>query len=112
MSWSFILIPYACWTQTGCGFAFWDLLAILMVLSFAIILFATNDTPRATDVIAGIVLVAGTTLPTLVGYPSMHTIAEPAIAIAASLYCGVAVLLGRGVDWQRASWLLHRMKHS
>ena len=98
--------------KTGLRFRLWDPVAVFMVLSFAIILFATNDTPRTTDVIAGIVFVAGTTLPTLVGYPSMHTIAEPAIAIAASLYSGIAVLLGCGIDWRRASGLLHRRKHS
>lgn len=98
----------------GLRFRFWDPLAILMVLSFAIILYTTRqrDTVGTPDVIAGVIFVAGTTLPTLVGYPSMHTIAEPAIAIAASLYCGVAVLLGRAVDWQRGSRFLHRMKHS
>ncbi len=97
---------------TGLRFRIWDPLAIFMVIAFAGILHMTQDTVRATDVLAGIILTAGTVLPSLIGYPSMHTIAEPAIAIAASLYCGVAVLLGRGVDWQRISWLLHRMKHS
>jgi hypothetical protein len=82
---------------TGLRFRLWDPVAVFMVISFAIILFATNDTPRTTDVIAGIALVAGTTLPSLVGYPSMHAIAEPAIAIAASLYSGIAVLRMRPV---------------
>ena len=97
--------------STGLRFRLWDPVAIFMVLSFAIILYAINDTPRTTDVIAGIVFVAGTTLPTLVGYPSMHTIAEPAIAIAASLYSGIAVLLGCGIDWRRAGRLLDGVKN-
>jgi hypothetical protein len=96
--------------RMGLRFHLWDLLAIFTVISFAIILHMTEDTVRRADVIAGMVLTAGTVLPSLVGYPSMHTIAEPAIAIAAALYCSVAVFLGRGVDWQRASRLLHRMR--
>jgi hypothetical protein len=97
--------------RTGLRFRLWDPIAIFMVISFAVILFATGDSPRTTDVIAGIILTAGSTLPTLVGYPSMHTIAEPAIAIAASLYSSTAVVLGCGIDWQRAGRLLDRVKN-
>jgi len=96
--------------RTGLRFRLWDPLAIFMVVSFAIILYTTEDIVRITDAAAGVVLTAGTVLPSVVGYPSMHTVAEPAIAMAASLYCGVAVLLGRGVGWQRAYRLLHSIK--
>ena len=112
MSWSFELASLkASLDSTGLRFRLWDPVAIFMVISFAIILFATNDTARTTDVIAGIVLIAGTILPTLVGYPSMHAIAEPTIAIAASLYSGIAVLLGCGIDWRRAGRLLDGVKN-
>jgi hypothetical protein len=97
--------------KTGLWFRPWDPIAIFMVVAFAIILFATNDAPRATDVIPGIVLAAGSTIPSLVGFPAMHTIAEPTIAIAASVYTGIAVLLGCGINWQRAGRLLGRMRH-
>jgi hypothetical protein len=94
--------------RTGLQFRLWHPIAIFMVVSFAIILFATNDTPRMADVIPGIVLTAGTAIPTLVGFPSLHTIAEPTIAIAASLYSGIAVLFGCGIDWRQAGKLVDR----
>jgi hypothetical protein len=97
--------------RTGLQFRLWDPVAIFMVISFAIILFATNNTPRATDVIGSVSLTAGAMLPILVGYPSMHTIAEPTIAIAAFLYSGIAVLLGCGIDWRRAGRRFGLMKH-
>jgi hypothetical protein len=62
-------------------------------------------------VVTGIIFAAGTTLPTLVGYPSMHTIAESAIAIAASLYSGIAVFLGCGIDWRQTGKLVDRKKN-
>ena len=96
--------------RTGLQFRLWDPIAIFVVISFAIILFATNNPPRTADVIGGISFTASTLLPILIGYPSVHTIAEPAIAIAASLFSGIAVLLGCGVDWRRASKHFSRMK--
>jgi hypothetical protein len=97
--------------RTGLQFRLWHPISIFMVISFAVILFAKKDTPRTADVIPCIILTGGTTIPTLVGFPSMHTIAEPTIAIAASLYSSIAVLLGCGIDWRHASKRFGRIKH-
>src|SRR5262245_56501282 len=97
--------------RTGLRFRLWHPISIFTVIAFAVILFAKKETPRSADVIPCIIFVGGTTIPTLVGFPSLHTIAESAIAIAAFLYSGIAVALGCGIDWQRAGGRFGLMKH-
>jgi hypothetical protein len=86
--------------KTGLGFSLWDPLAVLMILSFAAICHIQQDRVSQMDVVSLVMLAIGALIPTLIGYPSMHTIAEPAIVLPAILYCGLAFLLGRRFRWR------------
>jgi hypothetical protein len=87
--------------KTGLSFRLWNPLAVFMILAFSIILHMQQDRTSEMDLLSLATLALGTFIPTLVGYPSMHTIAEPAIVLAGLFYCGLAFLLGRRIQWQR-----------
>jgi hypothetical protein len=92
----------------GRRFLLWDPLGIFMAISFAVMLWVRDEAIPRTDLVVTSMLGLGTLIPTLIGYPSMHTIAEPAIAVGAFVYCSSALLLGRAIDWRRAYSLLRR----
>ena len=89
-------------------FLLWDPLGIFMAISFAAMLWVRDEAIPRTDLVVTSMLGLGTLIPTLIAYPSMHTIAEPAIAVGAFVYCSSALLLGRAIDWRRAANLLRR----
>src|SRR5262249_48952601 len=89
-------------------FLLWDPLGIFMAISFAAMLWVRDEAIPRTDLVVTSMLGLGTLIPTLIGYPSMHTIAEPAIAVGAFVYCSSALILGRAINWRRAESLLRR----
>jgi hypothetical protein len=83
-------------------FKLWDPAALLMVFAFAVILSLQPDRRVFSDLAPFAILAAGSLIPTFVGYPAMHTIAEPAIMCAAVTYVAATLLLAKIFIYSRS----------
>jgi hypothetical protein len=86
-------------------FILWNELALLVVGVFGILIACEGTRYSLGDFVPLVVLTIGTVIPTVAGYPGMHTIAEPVLMAPALFYSIVAVALGSGLRASRRSWV-------
>ena len=85
----------------------WTPLAVLLLLPFAVLLLGEDRYGRTVALVGIAALSAGSTVPSLIGYPAAFTVADTAIAFLMLIYfcCGsaIALLLGcvRRIGWMR-----------
>jgi len=79
--------------ERGLRFVLWDRLALFAILAFALVLSLDPRPPAESGWPPFLILAVGSLIPAFIGYPSMHTIAEPALMIASLLYSSAAVAL-------------------
>jgi hypothetical protein len=89
-------------------FILWSPPTLLLVIGFGVLLSLPSGRIPPQDWIPFAVLAAGSLIPTFVGYPGLHAIAEPAIMCAAILFVGATVLVakslaGLGAPWTKAA---------
>ena len=73
----------------------WDWVGLLTVLAGALLLACRPQERPMADWIPVGLLMAGSLIPTIVGYPGMHTIAEPTLMLATVVYVGAMLGLSR-----------------
>ena len=81
----------------------WTPLALLVVAPFVVLLAVKPHRSVWTTFAAGLALLLGSLIPTVIGYPLPHTILEPSIAV------GMAVYVGLG--FAAATWLRGLLAH-
>jgi len=91
----------------GQRFILWSPPTLLLVIAFSALLLLQPTRVPPRDWVPFAILAAGSLIPTFVGYPGLHAIAEPAIMCAAVLFVCVTVLAalalaGLGVPWAKA----------
>jgi hypothetical protein len=96
----------------GLRFILWDRLALLTVFVFSLLLSFELPVLKIGDWVALGALGLGSLIPTIAGYPSLHTIAEPALMFATGLYVGAIFGLSRlfAFTWKRAGVKLGQPK--
>ena len=81
-------------------FILWDRIALLAILAFSLLLALAPSAGKAGDGLLALgVLALGSLTPTIVGYPALHTIAEPALMLATVLYVGAILGLSRLLEF-------------
>jgi hypothetical protein len=88
-------------------FILWSPPALLLLIAFSVLLSIPPGRIPPQDWVPFAILAAGSLIPTFVGYPGLHAIAEPAIMCAAVIFVGVAIVGARilascGVPWAKA----------
>jgi hypothetical protein len=78
-------------------FVLWNPLALAVILIFSALLALPGRPTLQYGFLPFALLIAGTFVPTLVGYPGMHTLSEPALILPTALYAGAA--LGLSLVW-------------
>ncbi len=101
-------------------FILWNQLALIAVAGFAALLcFQRFPKGRTADWIPIGILALGSLVPDIIGYPAPHTLGEPALILAATLYvglaCGLALILRSifrrvprrrfDIHWHRVGWV-------
>ena len=76
-------------------FVLWDRVALFMLLVFSLLWAIRPEIQVFGDWIPLGLLLAGSLIPSVVGYPGMHTIAEPALMIAVVVYVTAAAALSQ-----------------
>jgi hypothetical protein len=76
-------------------FILWDRMALLTVLAFTLLLTLQWESYPWRDWLPLGLLTLGSLIPSLVGYPAMHTVGEAAVMIATALYVLTIFILSR-----------------
>ena len=96
----------------GLRFILWDRLALLTVIVFSLLLSFELPALKVRDWVALGALGLGSLIPTIAGYPSLHTIAESALMFATVVYVGTIFGLSHlfAFTWKRAGLKLGHPK--